>query len=296
MANLKVWIEAARLRTLPLALAGIFTGSALAIREGSFNPIIFGLALLTATFLQVLSNLANDYGDSQNGADHAERLGPKRAVQSGIISSSSMKKAMIIMGIIAFVSGIILLLYSFRADYIKLLYFLILGLASIAAAVKYTAGKNPYGYMGLGDLFVFLFFGIVAVFGTYYLFTQEISCAPFVLSTAIGFLAAGVLNVNNIRDIDSDIKAGKKSVPVRLGEGNAKMYHLLLLLAAVLLIIWDALTTGFWWGILATPIFIKNSVLIYKAKNHTEYDKLLKPLAIGTFILSLGLFANAFLA
>lgn len=296
MASFKVWLEAARLRTLPLALAGILTGSALAIREGSFNAVIFTLAVLTATFLQVLSNFANDYGDAQNGADHDERLGPKRAVQSGVVSSSGMKKAMLIMGAIAFVSGIVLLFYAFRADYIKLLYFLGIGLAAIAAAVKYTAGKNPYGYIGLGDLFVFLFFGIVAVFGTHYLYVQQLTLEPIKLSLAIGFLATGVLNVNNIRDIDSDIKAGKKSIPVRLGESKAKVYHLLLIMGAIALIALDAYCSGFWWSVLATPLFIKNAVGIFKAKDHSEYDKLLKPLAIGTFILSFLLLINAILA
>lgn len=295
MVSLKIWLEAARLRTLPLALAGIITGSALAVREGSFDVTIMVLSILTATLLQVLSNFANDYGDAQNGADHEERLGPKRAVQSGLVSSEEMKRAMIITGLIAFVIGVFLLIYAFKEDYTKLLYFLILGLASIAAAVKYTAGKNPYGYIGLGDLFVFLFFGIVAVFGTFFLYAQESTLEPLTLSLAIGLLATGVLNLNNIRDIGSDIKAGKKSIAVRLGEKKTKVYHMILLLSAIGFIVLDALCSGFWWSIVITPLFVANVVSVFKAKNHTQYDKLLKPLALGTFVLSMVLFINAFL-
>ncbi|MCA9934442.1 MAG: 1,4-dihydroxy-2-naphthoate polyprenyltransferase, partial [Anaerolineales bacterium] len=223
-----------RPRTLPLALAAIVMGAFLAAAAGVFDGWVVGLAALTAVFLQILSNLANDYGDSVHGADHIERAGPKRAVQSGQIPAATMKKAMGLFALLAAISGIALLLVAFGLSALLVfLVFILLGGAAIGAAINYTNGKRPYGYAGLGDLFVLIFFGWVGVLGTYYLQAQQMEWLLLLPATSCGLLAVGVLNVNNIRDINSDRQAGKQSIPVRVGPQKARLYHWVLLAGAV---------------------------------------------------------------
>lgn len=223
-----------RPRTLPLALASIGMGAFLAAWSGEFNGAITLFAMLTTIFLQILSNLANDYGDTIHGADSDEREGPKRAVQSGLITQSAMKRAMGIAAVLSMLSGIILVWLSFGLTQLPLfLLFIGLGAAAIWAAVNYTAGNNPYGYVGLGDLFVFIFFGIVGVMGTVYLQTKTVDWSLLLPAVSCGAFAVAVLNVNNIRDIESDVKAGKNSIPVRLGAERARIYHWVLLIGGV---------------------------------------------------------------
>lgn len=205
----QAWLHAIRLRTLPLALSSILIGSFLAAFEGSFRWEVFGLAAVTTIFLQVLSNLANDYGDSVHGADSLERKGPIRAVQSGIISLPEMKRAMIVLAICSFLSGIALL-YLALGDWKLFLLFLGFGLLAIYAAITYTSGSNPYGYIGLGDISVFAFFGLLGVVGTYFLHSLDFDWLVMLPAVSLGCFSTAVLNINNIRDIDSDIKAGKK--------------------------------------------------------------------------------------
>jgi 1,4-dihydroxy-2-naphthoate octaprenyltransferase len=233
---MKPWLSAFRLRTLPLAISSILVGSALAYHHGALRWPVFALALLTAVLLQVLSNLANDLGDHQHGTDNAQRIGPQRAVQSGAISPYAMKRAMIICGVLAFISGCALITIAFGLT-ITTLAFLLVGLLAIAAAVKYTFGKNPYGYAGLGDVSVLVFFGPVGVVGTYYLHAHAIG--PEVLAPAVSFglLSVGVLNVNNMRDIVNDAASGKRTIPVRIGSANARRYHAALLLLAGFLLL-----------------------------------------------------------
>jgi len=232
--KLKAWVSAFRLRTLPLALSSIFMGGFLAATQIAFDPVVLGLCILTTLFLQILSNLANDYGDSVHGADHAERLGPKRAVQAGHITPKQMKGGIIMFSLLSLLSGVGLLWFSFGSEGIYLfLLFLAVGLAAIWAAITYTNGPKPYGYAGLGDISVFLFFGLVGVLGTVFLQSQEFSLSHILPAAACGFFATGVLNVNNIRDIVSDKLAGKNSVPVRLGAKNARIYHWILLIAGM---------------------------------------------------------------
>jgi len=229
------WLAAIRLRTLPLALASIVIGGTLATLAGNFKVDVFLLCCLTTVLLQILSNLANDYGDSVHGADHAGRLGPKRAVQTGSISKRAMQRAIIAVALLCFAVGVSLLFTAFGTRWQLLIAFLGIGLLAIGAAITYTMGKRPYGYAGLGDLSVFIFFGLVGVCGSEFLFTHTFHPASLLPAGSCGLLAVAVLNINNMRDIDSDRQAGKISIPVRIGLPRARQYHLALLTSAVLL-------------------------------------------------------------
>lgn len=231
--NIKNWIKAFRLRSLPLALACISMGSILAAIDGKFLGGTFILSLLTTVFLQILSNVANDYGDSVSGVDSDVRQGPKRSVQSGTISPKAMFHAVIIFSLLSLVSGILLISTSLGFN-LTFLIFLLIGLLAIAAAIKYTMGKKPYGYSGFGDISVFVFFGIIGVLGTYYLHTSSINLFAILPAMSCSFFAVAVLNVNNIRDIESDKLSGKISIPVRLGRKRAVIYHYSILILGVL--------------------------------------------------------------
>jgi 1,4-dihydroxy-2-naphthoate polyprenyltransferase len=285
--EIKPWISAFRLRTLPLSLSCIGMAGFLAAVAGKFDGLIFTLCCLTTIFLQVLSNLANDYGDSINGADHAGRKGPMRAVQSGAISSARMKNAIIICSALCLVAGISLLLVSFGPDWNSLLFFLILGLLSIAAAIAYTVGKKPYGYSGLGDLSVLIFFGLVGVMGSLYLFTQEINWITVLPALSCGFFSIGVLNINNTRDIESDLAAGKYSIPVRIGKKNAAQYQWFLLmggiLAAIAYTILNYQSPFQFLFLLSVPLFIRIGAAVTR-KPSEELDPYLKQMALSTLV------------
>ena len=285
------WISAFRPRTLPLALASILTGAFLAAAAGQFNGPVVALAALTTILLQVLSNLANDYGDSQNGADSVHREGPQRAVQSGAIAPAQMKRGMWICGLLSLASGVTLLWVALGAAGLGLfLAFLALGLAAIWAAVNYTAGKNPYGYAGLGDISVFLFFGLVGVCGTYFLQTRTLPLPVLLPAAALGCFATAVLNVNNIRDIKSDVLAGKITIPVRLGPLHARRYHWLLLLLGVgCATVFVALTYHSpwqWLFALATPLFAFNAIQVWQRQDSMQIDPLLKQMALSTLVFT----------
>ncbi len=225
--QLSAWIGATRPKTLPLALISILLGSTLAYKEGAFSLVTLILAIITASLLQILSNLANDYGDAVKGTDNDERLGPTRAIQSGEISAQRMKKAMWLTALAALGFGLALVFYSVTYT-AQVLAFIGLGLGSILAAVAYTVGKKPYGYLGLGDLAVLIFFGFVGVLGSAVLHSGEFVPLMLIPATASGLLAVAVLNINNLRDIDNDEQSGKYTLPVRIGFAKAKQYHLLL--------------------------------------------------------------------
>ncbi|MEY4525052.1 1,4-dihydroxy-2-naphthoate octaprenyltransferase [Aquirufa novilacunae] len=228
------WVDAARPRTLPLAVGSILLGNFLAYAQGKFDLSIALLATLTTLLLQILSNFANDLGDFSNGVDNADRKVALRAVQTGKISQEEMKAAVIITAAFAFLSGLALLYLGLKDAPLEVWgTFLGLGVASIAAAIAYTVGKRPYGYMGLGDLSVFLFFGLIGTAGTYYLQTFSLNLALFLPASGCGFLSVAVLNLNNLRDIENDIKTGKNSIPVRIGKTFGFYYQKFLYLAAI---------------------------------------------------------------
>lgn len=292
MKNLNAWLHAFRLRTLPLSFSSIICGSALAYHTGKFDILIFILALITTLFLQVLSNLANDYGDSKSGVDNDERVGPQRAVQSGMISLAAMKNSLIVFSIFSLLAGIALVLLAFSKEQLILVaVFVFFGCASVWAAIKYTVGKNPYGYSGFGDLFVFLFFGLLGVAGSYYLYLQELSPAVWLLGAAIGCFSTGVLNVNNMRDIENDRASGKYSIPVRLGLKRAKIYHYLLIVGGLLLVFPLVISSQLWLVLVAFPLFILHIASVIQ-KNSAQLDAELKKLSLSTFVLSLLLFIN----
>jgi len=228
------WIEAARPRTLPLAIASILLGNFLAYAAGKFSFLTAALAIITTLLLQILSNFANDLGDSKNGVDNKNRKVALRAVQTGKISPSEMKNAVIIAASLSFISGISLLFFALQyAKPQTIITFVILGLLAILAAIAYTVGKKPYGYMGLGDVSVFLFFGWVGTFGTYYLQTEILNYYILIPASGCGFLSVAVLNLNNLRDIENDRKTGKNSIPVRIGKIYGFYYQKTIMLLGV---------------------------------------------------------------
>lgn len=282
----QAWLHAIRLRTLPLALSSILMGSFLAVMAGSFRWEVMTLAALTTIFLQILSNLSNDYGDSVHGADSAHREGPVRAVQSGLIALPEMKRAMVLLVILSLLSGLTLLYISF--DNLRLfLTFLGLGVAAIVAAITYTSGKKPYGYAGLGDISVFLFFGLLGVCGTYFLHT--LSFEPLVLlpAASLGMFSTAVLNINNIRDIASDTKAGKKSIPVRIGRKNAVIYNWALIIlgnALLLVFVFSKQEWGCLLALVLLPLMVNVGRSVSSKTNPRDLDPFLKKMAISTLL------------
>src|SRR5690606_37028863 len=233
--GMKKWVAAARLRTLPLSISGIILGSLIALAEGFWDWRIFTLAFLTTLFLQVLSNYANDYGDGIRGTD-AERIGEKRAVASGEITAKQMKNAVILFSFLSAITAFLLIFISFGDDFLWALLFIFLTFACVWAAIRYTVGKSAYGYAGMGDIFVFIFFGIISVWGTYTLYQHETFHASiFIPAAAIGLLSTAVLNLNNLRDIETDRKAGKLTLPLRMGFENGKIYQSVLVLLPFML-------------------------------------------------------------
>ncbi|MFM1821185.1 MAG: 1,4-dihydroxy-2-naphthoate octaprenyltransferase [Bacteroidota bacterium] len=228
------WVDAARPRTLPLAVGSILLGNFLAYATGKFDLIVAILATLTTLLLQILSNFANDLGDFSNGVDNEDRKVALRAVQTGKISQQEMRTAVKWTAVLSFVSGISLLFFGLKSATIEVWgTFLALGVAAIAAAIAYTVGKRPYGYMGLGDVSVFLFFGLIGTVGTYYLQTYSLDLAIFLPASGCGFLSVAVLNLNNLRDIENDIKTGKNSIPVRIGKTLGFYYQKALYVFAI---------------------------------------------------------------
>ncbi|MCF0059786.1 1,4-dihydroxy-2-naphthoate polyprenyltransferase [Dyadobacter sp. CY356] len=286
---MKFWIEAARPRTLPLALSCILMGCFLAASTGHFSwPVAF-LSVLTTTLLQILSNFANDYGDAVNGKDTELREGPIRAVHSGSIPASTMLKAIILFSVLSLISGISLLFIALRdAPANTFWVFLGIGIACIIAAITYTAGKRPYGYVGLGDLSVLIFFGWVGVLGSSYLHTLVWNWDLLLPATSCGLFAVGVLNINNIRDIESDRATGKNSIPVRLGREKAIIYHWAILSVGMLCVLvytvqhFSSYTSLIF--LLSFPLFIKNGLAISRLKKASELDPYLKQMALSTLL------------
>ena len=291
MASVKSWIKAARLRTLPLAMSGILMGAALSYLDGGFNRIVTILAVVTALFIQIFSNFANDYGDSQKGTDNQHRVGPKRTVQSGEISPYQMKIGMIVLIILSLATGIWLVAEGTKGLNLNtFLLFLAFGIVALIAAYRYTAGSNPYGYAGFGDVAVFLFFGLLPVIGTYFLNTHRITPELFLPAISIGLFSTGVLNLNNMRDIENDRNSGKHTVVVRMGSSKAKIYHSLLILSGMLASVIFTLIQGKsafqWLFLLAFPLFIRDLIQINQIVEPRKFDPFLKKLSLATLLFT----------
>ena len=291
MASLKSWIKAARLRTLPLAMSGILMGATLAYLDRGFNSTVTILAVVTALFIQVFSNFANDYGDSQKGTDNQQRVGPKRTVQSGEISPKQMKTGMIVLILLSLTTGIWLVAEGTKGlDLSMFFLFLTFGIIALIAAFKYTAGRNPYGYAGFGDLAVFLFFGILPVAGTYFLNTHQITAELFLPAVSIGLFSTGVLNLNNMRDIENDRNSGKMTMVVRMGSARSKIYHSLLILIGMLTSVMFTFVQGKstlqWLFLLAFPFFLNDLIQINKITKPKQFDPFLKKLSLTTLLFT----------
>lgn len=228
------WLLAIRLKTLPLALAPILLGAGSAAATGHFNGLVLWLSLTTALLLQILSNLANDYGDGVRGTDSGDRCGPVRMLASGQVTARQLRQAIIYTALLALLTGLLLLYSALGTNFAAWLGFMLLGILALLAALGYTLGRRPYGYLGLGDIAVFTFFGPVAVLGTHYLMQQQVTSTGAWAALTSGLLSMAVLNINNIRDLDSDLIAGKRTLALRLGLARARVYQLLILSCALL--------------------------------------------------------------
>jgi 1,4-dihydroxy-2-naphthoate octaprenyltransferase len=297
---MKHWIQAARLRTLPLSVSGIIVGSMYALAYPTdnvltptevFNWRIFGYAILTTLGLQILSNFANDYGDGIKGTDNEDRIGPKRAIQSGVISPQAMKRAIVITSVLTLLSAMLLIYFAFRDTNLGYsLFYLVLGILAIASAIRYTVGNTAYGYRGFGDAFVFVFFGLVSTLGVNFLYSKQLNFDLFLPATAIGFLSVGVLNLNNMRDEASDRKSNKNTVVVKIGAAKAKKYHYFLIVSAMFLVLAFAISTDFRFDqylfLLAYIPLVKHLITVYNNQDPKALDPELKKLALSTFALS----------
>jgi len=304
---IKVWLSAARLRTLPLSVSGIIVGCALA-NFSVFDPNsggvlvqfpylnkdfeIFILAILTTIGFQVLSNFANDYGDGIRGTDD-DREGEQRMVASGIISPKQMKNAMIITAIITLILALLVIYVAFGSENFSYsILFFFLGISSIIAAVKYTVGKSAYGYSGLGDIFVFLFFGWLSVVGSYFLYTKSLNFEIFLPATSIGLLSAAVLNLNNMRDRIKDKKHNKNTLVVKIGSQNAKLYHYCLIIGALICSLMyvglqeNHSSKNYIFLIAFIPL-VMNMIVVGKNIIHKELDPELKKVALSTFLYAI---------
>ena len=292
MKKIKPWLSAMRLRTLPLSVSGIILGTCFAYYNGNFSPWVLVLAILTTISLQVLSNLANDYGDGVKGTDNDERVGPQRAIQSGEITPDEMLDAIKFNIIVVIILTLSLIWAAFGSTNILfLLLFVFLGGMSVYAALNYTMGDSPYGYRALGDVFVFVFFGIISTVGSYLLYMHIIDHVVVLPAIALGMLSVGVLNLNNMRDIESDANAGKITLAVKLGLQRAKKYHFILIIGAMVItlvfsILYYVEPYNFMYLIAFIP-FILHIKRIKAAKQPDDFDSQLKVLALSTFLFSL---------
>jgi len=297
--NIKIWLQAARLRTLPLSVSGIIMGNALALNHNDFSFIIFLLSILTAIAFQIVSNFADDYGDGIKGTDNEERIGPKRVLQQGLLTLENLKRGIFVSVVVSIILSITLIYESLGVN--KLLFsvlFILLAIGAVAAAIKYTVGANPYGYSGLGDLFVFIFFGWVSVIGSYFLQINSIDLSIILFATTFGLLSVAVLNLNNMRDIENDFNSSKITLAVRLGSDKAKIYHYFLVSIAIIL---------FFIGIGEQPLLIKtiytlvfvplflHLYCVFNVKDPKQFDPELKKLALTIFFISIVFFVTSYL-
>lgn len=291
MIKFRAWISAARLRTLPLSIAGIVTGGAAAMETNMFSISIFSLAILTTLGFQILSNFANDYGDGVKGTDNHERVGPVRAMQSGILSAKDLKIGMVICSAITLVLACLLIYQSFgKENLFYTIFFFVLGIASLIAAITYTVGKTAYGYRSLGDVFVFVFFGLVGVLGSYFLFIKTLDNYILLPAITIGLLSTAVLNLNNMRDRLSDANVNKNTLAVLMGAKNIKIYHFsLIILSFCCALLYFIITAKYWFHYVPLlafiPLFIHLKIVVENT-SPPLLDPELKKVALSTSLFS----------
>lgn len=299
MKQLKVWLKAVRLRTLPLSVSGILIGNSLCFQHTEFSVTLFVLMLFTAISFQIISNFANDYGDGVKGTDNENRLGPKRVLQQGLLSREILKKGIVIISLISLLLAFVLIFLAFGSNsWYYILIFIGLSFASVWAAIFYTVGNKAYGYYGFGDLFVFLFFGGVSVLGAYFVQLKTFSYPAILLSLVVGFLSVGVLNLNNMRDIDNDAFVGKRTLVVIMGAAIAKKYHLFLLIVSVsiLVYVFSSVSIRFFWiPYLAIIPLIVHFISVLKNSEPKFFDPELKKLSLSIFFLSILIFFSFYL-
>lgn len=298
MSKTVAWIKAFRLRTLPLSLSGIIVGSSIALSQGHWNTTIFILAMLTTLFFQILSNLANDLGDSLKGADNEHRVGPMRSVQSGLISIAEMKVAVVLFVLLSLSSAIPLLIIGVDGLPSSILYLYAgLAVAAIIAAITYTMGKKAYGYSGLGDLFVFIFFGGVSVLGVYTLYAKLFDNTAILMALTIGLLSVAVLNLNNMRDQKNDATVGKRTLVVKIGFKTAKIYHSFLILGAFTSLVVYSLMTSITFLVSLIPFILLfiHLAKVWRTDIPKELDPELKKVALSTFFIALLFLTAVFL-
>ena len=294
------WIKAARLRTLPLSLAGIIMGGALSLAT-QFNTLIFWLCIATATAFQVLSNFANDYGDFTKGTDNDDRVGPKRTMQAGLISKQEMKIALVVTSIISLCLGGYLSYLGTQLMETKfLILFLVLGVLCVGAAINYTVGKRAYGYSGMGDVFVFIFFGLVGVLGSKFLISGSFDGLEALPALSIGLFSMAVLNLNNMRDEHNDKANNKNTVVVKMGLAKAKVYHYFLVLDGMAVLVIHTYLTfqNYWQWLFLLPFLIlfKHLFFVKKTKENKVLDSELKKVALSTFLISLLYFLGIYIS
>ena len=287
-SSIAIWIRVARLRTLPLSLSGIVIGSSAAYAVSSFDTTIFVLAVLTTISFQVLSNFANDYGDGVKGTDNKDRLGPQRGIQSGQIKPHTLRMAIWINSFISMLLTLLLVFVAFRSNFHSTLFFIVLGVLAIASAIFYTVGSKSYGYKGYGDVFVFVFFGLVSVIGSNYLFVKTIDFLLFLPATAVGMFSVAVLHLNNMRDVINDTNFGKNTLAVRLGTRKSNAYHVfLILIPMILTLVYAYLSSSPYCYLII--LFLGMSLFghlkrVLNRHSDMELDPELKKIAILTFL------------
>jgi 1,4-dihydroxy-2-naphthoate octaprenyltransferase len=292
MKKIKPWLSAMRLRTLPLSVSGIILGTCFAIYNGRFSWWVLVLAILTTISLQILSNLANDYGDGVKGTDNDDRVGPQRAIQSGEITPDEMLDAIKFNVVMVIILTLSLILAAFGPNnFLFLMLFVFLGGLSVYAALNYTMGDSPYGYRALGDVFVFIFFGLVSTIGSYLLYVHTIDHMVVLPAVSLGLLSVGVLNLNNMRDLEADKSVGKITIAVKLGMKKTKRYHYLLILGAMLVavifsVLYYVAPYNFLYLIAFVPLIL-HLRKIRSAKQPDDFDSQLKVLALSTFLFAL---------
>jgi 1,4-dihydroxy-2-naphthoate octaprenyltransferase len=294
------WIEATRPRTLPLAAAGSVVAAGLAAAAGEFRWAVFVLMFVTSVLLQVIANFADDYGDLSHGLDDETRVGPKRGLQRGVITLPQMRLALVLACAAALVCGVALIAVAFAGGpamaggtVVAAVVFVLLGLASIAAAIFYTMGSHPYGYIGLGDVMSFAFFGVVAVVGGSFLYLHAFTWASLVAAVALGCPVMAVMNVNNMRDAKRDAAKGKRTVANMLGDPAMRVYETVLLALGAVLYLGSLALCGtanpvsYVLVVVACAVWARVLAGMWKTLDPEKFDRFMAPTSMGTVLVTL---------